>query len=1063
MIIPLRRSAHSPLCRTALIASLAFLATSSSLALQDVAFRVTRGADRAVNAKPGERVTVAFRVQNTSGAPLSLMPQASAPEGWRVLLKPQQFTLSANAAEIKTLSLSVPKTAPAGEYSVVYRVSSSSDPAERREDSVRVVVEMVRGVNLALLESPTFIPAGNDIVSRFRVSNTGNSPGLLVFETVTNAGRATLSDSAGLSLAPGEEKEIEVRLPTTLSDRVQPQHVVQLETRFADQPDVAARASTLVEVIPVPLNGIVRYNEFPGRVTGIVAGEEDRAGAQLEVAGRGRPFDASSDELEVLLRGPDNQPNSTLGKRDEYRLTYDSPEHRFRVLLGDQTYRLTPLTEFGRYSFGAGLEGSVDRLSGTVYAHQTRLASPRENQLGASALYDVTSWAGLGASYLRKSGAVSADIIGLRSMFRPGIDHTVDVEFAQSNSNGITDPGFAARAYGRWPWLVYDVQVIRAEPNFMGYFKDLQFVSAGATVMPFADFRFEGNVRLDERNIEENPALPYAPAERFYLAGIGYSSFATLYFRSLSQYDRLSTKAYDRREDIAQLRLSWAVPRLSLVSLLEYGGKADNVLDRSTPYWKAALYSNYFPNVLLRLGAWIEYTSERDLRVDAKLNRASGGASLGYSFWSSTQAMLSFYASRTESFYQATNMFVEALVIHDLPWGHQVQGRARYSYFDPAITRYVFAFSLEYGIPLSVPLGRKRDIGRMSGRVMDAETGTGVAGALLRADGTAALTDETGAFMFPGLAPGQYPVEIDRSSIGLDRRPVASALPVMTVVGGEVGSLDIAIVRSGSIAGRIAGYGYRDDAQSSDTLLVDKGGIAGTVVDLRGDDLQLRVLSNSRGEFRFPDLAPGEFVIRIQSESVPPLYRLNPDSAVVLVGPGEERSVLFTAIERKRVVRVVQQGEVRVERAAPAAVALAVVSEKFQNECLLLPVPGGSGYKVQVSSWQTQAKAEAVALWASSVSGYSSSVEKITLPSGGVRYAVRMAKVSDAEEAQRLCTLLSELDRSRSSTLPAVSAGERPLSVERPESDTTIAKPGIRFLSPDRVKELLRRSGGKRR
>ena len=1063
-MIPLRRSAHSPLERTALVISLAFLVAASSLAFQDIPFRVTRGSDGLVNVKPGDRLTIAFRLQSSSGGPLSLTPRISVPGGWRVLLPPKPFSVPPGAAEIRTLSLSVPKTAPAGSYSIVYQVSATTNPAERSADSVQVIVQALRGVDLALLESPDFIPAGSEIVSRFRVSNTGNTPGLLVFETVSNAGRAVLSDSAGLSLEAGEAKEIEVRLSTTRSDRVQPQHVLQLETRFADHPEVAARASTLVEVIPVPLDGMIRYNEFPGRVTGIVAGEEDRAGAQVEVTGRGTPFDSSTDELELLLRGPDNQPNSTLGKRDEYRITYDSPEKRFRILLGDQTYRLTPLTEFGRYSFGAGLEGSIDALSGTVYAHQTRLASPRENQLGAAAMYELLPWAGLGANYLRKSGAVSANIAGLRSILRPGMDHTVDIEFAQSNSNGIADPGFAARAYGRWPWLVYDVQVIRAEPNFMGYFKDLQFFSAGATVMPFADFRFEGNVRMDDRNIDENPAQPYAPSERFYLAGLGFRSFATLYFRSLSQYDRLSGNAYDRREDIAQLRLSWAVPRVSLVSLLEYGGKQDNVLDRSTPYWKASLYSNYFPTLLLRLGAWLEYTSERDLRVDAKLNRASGGASVGYTFWRSTQAMVLFYASRTESFYRATNMFVEGLVNHTFPWGHLVQGRARYSYFDPAITRYVFAFSLEYGIPLSVPLARKRDIGRVSGRVMDAETGAGVAGALLRADGTAALTDETGAFMFPGLAPGEYPVEINRSSIGLDRRPAQAGLPVMTVVGGEVGSLDIAIVRSGSIIGRIAGYGYRDDAKSSDTLLVDKGGLAGTVVELRGTDVRLRQLSNSRGEFRFPDLSPGKFVIQIQPESVPSLYRLNPDSAVVVVAPGEERSVLFTAIERKRVVRVVQQGEVRVER-APAAAAwpLAVVSDRFQNECLLLPVPGGSGYKVQVSSWQTQAKAEAVGLWASSVSGYSSSVERITVSGGGVRYAVRMAKVSDAEEAQRLCTMLAELDRSRGSTLPAVSSGERPMTVEHPQSDTTTVKPGIRFLSPDRVKELLRRSGGKKK
>lgn len=136
-------------------------------------------------------------------------------------------------------------------------------------------------------------------------------------------------------------------------------------------------------------------------------------------------------------------------------------------------------------------------------------------------------WAGLRASSRNKSVAVSADIIGLRNALRPAIDYTVDVELAQSSSSGIAAPGFAARAYGRWPWMVYDVQVMRAQLRRLSH-RDMQFFSAGSTVMPLADCRLEGNVRFDEGNINENAALPYAPAQRFYLACIGYHFFTTL-------------------------------------------------------------------------------------------------------------------------------------------------------------------------------------------------------------------------------------------------------------------------------------------------------------------------------------------------------------------------------------------------------------------------------------------------------------------------------------------------------------------------------------------------------
>jgi hypothetical protein len=80
--------------------------------------------------------------------------------------------------------------------------------------------------------------------------------------------------------------------------------------------------------------------------------------------------------------------------------------------------------------------------------------------------------------------------------------------------------------------------------------------------MPLRNLRIEGNVRWDDRNIDRNPALPYAPAEQFSLAGIGYGSVATS-TSGVFRNGQLTGRAYDRREDIGQLRLSWMIPRLS--------------------------------------------------------------------------------------------------------------------------------------------------------------------------------------------------------------------------------------------------------------------------------------------------------------------------------------------------------------------------------------------------------------------------------------------------------------------------------------------------------------------
>jgi hypothetical protein len=208
-----------------------------------------------------------------------------------------------------------------------------------------------------------------------------------------------------------------------------------------------------------------------------------------------------------------------------------------------------------------------------------------------------------------------------------------------------------------------------------------------------------------------------------------------------------------------------------------------------------------------------------------------------------------------------------------------------------------------YRLPLSVPVARRRSIGTVYGRVFDAESGAAVAGALLRIESLATVSDEGGSFRFPALKPGSYYLSLDMGRLGYEKistQPLP--MPVTVESAGET-RVELGITRKASLSGIVAIQGV--------------GGLGHAAVELAGGGELKRTYTDATGRFSFPELRPGPWVLALPASQIPENADLDKNDVALSLSPGEKVSVHLTVIPRKRTIRLIEEGTVREEETKP--------------------------------------------------------------------------------------------------------------------------------------------------
>ena len=832
--------------------------------------------------------TALFSVRNVRGDSARLMAHADVPTGWTVLTGASTILVAPGATETLVLSVAVPARARAGTYPL--RVSlTSGENFSLVTDSVLVVVPARRGLDLELLDRPTYAIAPRTYEARFLVRNRGNAPSSVRLSAGSRIGAAAIVGDELLWLDAGATREISVRVSPHRLLRGAEDDVVEIAARqFGDSAEVAT-ASARVTVVP-EASSIDEYDRLPGQLRVRATGTSGVA--PFEFSGAGALRDGGTTEIEVLVRGR-GRSTHTFGEDDEYRVEIRTPSWRVRG--GDHFFSLSPLTGAGRAGTGLGGELTLGRWSAGTFAQVFRHEPGKDREAAAFASVSVLDGLQIGLNAVsRETHKGTTMLLGGQAALQHGRDRA-SVELVRNT--GAQGPALAtiARVSGSHGRVAYDAGMLSADTGAAAQPGTRNgYVSANAE----ATRRFDVTVNASSRSTVAQPA------------GTPQRSRLDLASAAVSLDHRLTAEVSVAGRSTGAAGATPAVQRSFRLRAHRNWGPFGATLGAgrgmtTSPAAPARQHGDL--HAALRYNARNTALSGFVSAADGgSLMRGpdgvvTGGGDVSFRFRHATDFAANFLSTRSDG--RLRNQ-LDARLTQTLISGSTLTFRVRVADRE-ALTQNGNAMFVEYGMPLRLPVARSRLPGRVEGRILDAESGRGISNALVRIGGQVAITDSRGQVAFANVPAGQHRVSLAQEQ----------SLTHAVFIGDPTLRVDGHATRPATFELRLA-RGARLDVAINRFISVRtamSGGTDSLALASPEPDVTLRLVSgrdtlyrrtDEKGRASFIDIPPGRWTLAAHSDA-PARHQFEPDRLELTVAAGESRRVELRVVPRQRTIQVI--------------------------------------------------------------------------------------------------------------------------------------------------------------
>lgn len=934
----------SPVILLGTLAFCLFLLSSASAQGKGYGVEVRLMGPSLFAARPGEIISVSFMVKNTGRERVLFVENLLLPKGWQLITPPDLFDLSPGEESVRVLAFQIPQTAEAREEKVVYSVTSKKDASIRDEISLTLNVTAIKKLQLFLESAPDSVVAGESYEIKAQLVNHGN-------EVVK--GSINAKSSAGLILSLSQKEFLlnpNENVPFTVTVQTQKKrvsssfsHLVTLEAVDSKDPSTRVSLSISTEILSQASN-IDMFQRIPAWLTlrTVGAKEESQVGGfDVELAGKGSLDDVNRREVEFLFTGPDTEDKGFYGKRNEYYLNYS--DNNVDLRLGDENYGLSYLTSYSRY--GRGLEARYHPgnkgLGIDGYYVESRFEEPCWDERGVSISGILSPSAGLSLNYLekRENGANSSlpttkdDIYSLCGTFNPNGYLKIDLEYARGSRQvaflNLNDEAYRAEISGNAGPIQYDLNKTHAGPDFYGYYNDCDYISG---TMNFPLFRFSqarGYFSFShyETNLDISPEKgDTSTQESLFQTGINiplsrgwYVQFS---YDDFHRKDRLSPPQYDIREEAYRFGIGQAGKEFSYYLEARYANQYDALEERDASPWNYSFYATYLPTDSLQFTLYGGLGDEKALEGSRLLSSQS---SLGCSFrWLASERLTltgwytkyNFNSKNPES--DQCDLELKYTMPDESYWSLGIR-RYQWDYGDYSGTDYL----LSYSMPLGIPVGKKKSLGSITGRIFELEKEETVPleHAVVTLNGSKTASDASGRFAFSA-PPGTYLLDVSLPSIGMGKT-AAEKLPMkIKVEAGKSSQVELHILTAATLKGQIVlkeSPSVQGAVQGKPVFL---GGpmatsqeiphvFKGVLVELSRPDQVLRVLSDEEGNFAFLNIRPGAWRFKIYDYNLPAYYYVKNPEMDLTLSSGETRILDVKVVPRERPIEILEEGVIK--------------------------------------------------------------------------------------------------------------------------------------------------------
>ena len=826
---------------------------------------------------------------------------------WRQITDYPALEIEKNSSLNKIISLHIPENTKAGNYSIELEAFEVTGNQPFGNVSIPISVLPRYEIHVEKLKAPRYLFSGDTLGVKYLIQNLSNLDIKVAAKTIY--GSKFENRNFSIPMDSSILMNVSVSVPDNVSSYTQ--QTVSLLASITGKPETECSSSYSFDIIPSGNVKFDGYNRFPVKVSVLVATNNSREKrdyvSMFDIKGGGLLSKTKNQNLEFHLRGPDRGGNPILGLNDEYSLTYITP--RTGIILGDNNYRLSDLTESSRSGRGIGLQYNFDKLTVGSFFHFPRYYPGIKQIFSFYSKYKINEKIRFNAGYLTKFNInnKNAHLLTLSGYIIPFSWGNTEFEVATGMQQAQITKAFRATFNINYSIFGSHFNFTHADLGFPGYFSNSRYVSSGITVNLKRKVSLSINYDLNRSNLALDTLYANAPLSKNLniLTNYRMSPKSSVIFGVyiISLEDQVPVPLFNYKKYTGRITLQSKFRRINLNIQGELG-KVMNFLGADngdlTDFYNGYFSLKYAFNGSISANGFVNYQGGKQYLITG-FHRFYYGGSFQTGLKKKTYISLDYQNNYELKEYYRDRSLLSFQIHQQLNPNHEFNLSTNYNLVKNSLDKKELSINLRYTYTINIPISKKKDVGSLIGKIINVGIET-VEGIKLNLNGNITMTDKNGNFEFPMVKIGTYILVMDESSLGLNAIAGIPGPYRVTIEPGRETRFEILLTRSARILGRLV---IREDEKNSQKGYYPiKEEIENLIIEASNGTETFRVLSRRDGTFSFEDLRPGNWHIKIYPNGIPQGYQLESDQFNFNLISGKEENLDVIIHKKSREIQL---------------------------------------------------------------------------------------------------------------------------------------------------------------
>jgi len=848
---------------------------------------------------PGANINLLATFNNPTDSDKELQIKfASNTAGWKFITNYSSILVGKKSSQKKVIGIQIPQNFKAGSYTISVEAFEKPSMVLFGKFDIPILVKSKYEISITKLKSPGFIFSGDDVKMSFLIENLSNLD--IKVKTTSIKGSENIQRDI---LIPKDSSIVTDYHSTTVKkvDGYNQQSVIYIAS-VADIPETEKSLYTTFDVFPSETVKFDKYLRFPVKISGILAAS-NRLGGQMyssmyDIQGSGTLGKLGNNALEFHLRGPDRTGNPLFGMNDEYYLKFRSS--KMFLSMGDYNFGLSELTESSRNGRGIELSYKFKKLTiGSNYAKPryypliTQVASAYTN-------FDFNPKNGLSLGVLTKADTLnnrtSLYTLSTRNHFS---FLSTEAEIAFGQNKAVLTKAYKGTLHMNLSKFNTHLVYLYAEPNFPGFVSNsmrLNLTSALQLRKLALSFSYDYN----STNMALDTLYSNMPISKSMNLTFSYrltpENTLTISGNQLSLKDRSPVPLFDYSKMSGRISLQNRFKFINLSLIADMGSMQNKLVMNGmneSMFINGTLNTYFLFSKKFSGSAFMTYQGGQ--KNVTGLDQFYYGGTFTATPMDNLSVSLQYNSNYEWRYYTTDRSLFSLNLFARINQNNELNLMANYNLIKNTLNNKEYNLQLRYVHILNVPIAKKKNLGSVKGKIINHGVEK-VNGILVNLNGIFSITDKDGNFRFPALPVGEYVLAIDASAIGLNAITEFPGPIKVLVEPTKETIIECPLTTSGQIAGRMRVE--EDERANQKGYIPVKDNIEKLIVEATNGSDMFRVYTDKDQAFRFNDLRPGRWKVKIYSKGLPLGYKMSTDFFEIELSSGKHE-FLDVAIQKK--------------------------------------------------------------------------------------------------------------------------------------------------------------------